>query len=198
MADTSRGEAGDPPTANDANTVPVVDAHSGDALGAAAGSSGLPTALLKASTTKTPAPAPELLRADAGNVEATTVAMERSGAERVVAQRVIMDRSGARTVEARSAQLDRSGVVQLESERAVMHGGTAFAVVAQEARVVRSRVLVNVGRSTHFDAETRVFLHIGPAASCAKPVVDGAGAAGFGAALGLVLFLLGAIRRLVR
>lgn len=192
MVETSRGSgaAGDPPTVNDANTVPVVEPDGGQVA-----ASGVPMALLKASTTKTPAPAAELLRADAGNVEATTVAMERSGAERVVGQRVVMDRSGARTVEARSAQLDRSGVVQLEAEHAVMQGGTAFAVVAEEARIVRSRVLINVARATQFDAETRVFLQVGPSAPCTKPAVGAAGAAGFGAAFALVTFLLGALRR---
>jgi hypothetical protein len=186
----AEGVAGDPPTINDANTVPVVAPDGGQ--GAA---SGVPTTLLKASTTKTPVPAAELLRTDAGNVEATTVAMERSGAERVVGQRVVMDRSGAQTVEARSAQLDRSGVVQLEAEHAVMQGGTAFAVVAQEARIVRSQVLINVARATQFDAETRVFLQVGPSAPCTRPVVGAAGAAGFGAAFALVAFLLGALRR---
>ena len=180
---SARSEAGEPPAVNDANTAPVVES------GAGAGSAPLPETILKASTTKTPTPAVELLRTEAGNVEATTVAMERSGAERVVGQRVIMTRGGAKTVEARSAQLDRSGVLSLKADRAVFQSSSVLAVAAQEARLVKGKALVVVSKGTTLDEGTRVFLHVGPTARCATPTVGAAGAAAFGVALGLVLAL---------
>ena len=193
---SGRGEAGEPPTVNDANTAPVVETD-----GAAAASADVPTTILKASTTKTPTPAAEVLRADAGDVEATTVSMERSGADKVTGQRVIMNRSGARTLEARSAQLDRSGVVTLQSEHAVLHGGSAVAVVAKEARIVKSKVLLLVGNQAELDAGSRVLIHVGSGTrggEAARPTLDALGAAGFGAGFGLVLVLLGALLRRAR
>src|SRR5918993_2196315 len=53
-----------------------------------------------------PTVATEMLRAEAGDVHATTVAMDRAGAEQVTAARVVMTNSGARTVEAHSAQVE--------------------------------------------------------------------------------------------
>ncbi|MBA2278136.1 MAG: hypothetical protein H0W06_10270, partial [Chloroflexia bacterium] len=60
-----------------------------------------PTAVVKSDTTKTPMPARELLRQDAGDLDADQVTMERSGAESIKAQRVSMDRSGAKVLETR-------------------------------------------------------------------------------------------------
>ncbi len=193
---SGRGEAGEPPTVNDANTAPVVEPD-----GTASVSSNVPTTILKASTTKTPTPAAEVLRADAGDVEATTVSMERSGADKVTGQRVIMNRSGARTVDARSTQLDRSGVVTLKSEHAVLHGGSAVTVVTKEARVVKSKVLLLVGNRAELDAGSRVLIHVGSGTrdgEAARPTLDTMGAAGFGAGFGLVLILLGALLRRVQ
>src|SRR5437763_13964376 len=65
----------------------------------------------KAGPENRPAAATELLRIEAGDVNAGTVTMERAGAEQVTAQRVVMTNSGARTVAARSVQIDRSGIL---------------------------------------------------------------------------------------
>ena len=89
-----------------------------------------------------PTVATELLRAEAGDVQATTVTMDRAGAEQVTAERVVMTNSGARTVEARSAQVDRSGILAVRSEKAVFSNSTAIAIATEEARIVRSRVLM--------------------------------------------------------
>ena len=188
------GEAGEPPTVNDVNTVPVMETGgTGDDT-----SSAVSTTILKASTTKTPTPAAEILRADAGDVEATTVSMERSGADKVTGQRVIMNRSGARTVETRSAQLDRSGVVTLKGEHAVLHSGSAVALIAKEARLVKSKALLLVANQAELDAGSRVFIHVGTArigGEAVRPTMDTAGATGFGAAFGLMVVLLGAFLR---
>jgi len=183
----------EPGTVNDANTVPAAAADGvpgGDAAGA-----GLPETVLKATATKEPILAREVLAADAGDVRATTVSMERSGADHVTAERVIMSRSGAQRLEARSAQLDRSGAVRVSAERVVMQAGSAVAVVAAEARLVKSRALVVVSRSTTLDESARVLVHIGPDAPGVKPTLDTRGAATFGAAFAVVLFLLRTLLR---
>lgn len=140
--------------------------------------------------TNTPLPGRRIVATDSGDVQGAIITMERSGAESVSGERVIMDRSGARTLEARSAQLDRSGVMTLKSEYAVMHGGSAVSVVADEARLVRSKALVVVASQATLDEDARVFLHIGPEATCSQPVLNTTSAAALGAAFALVLFLL--------
>ncbi len=137
----------------------------------------------------------KLIDTETTDVHAITATMERSGADKVVAERVIMNRSGARTLEARSAQLDRSGVMRLDSDHAVMHGGSAVAVIAGEARLVKSKSLVVVASQAMVDEDARVFLHIGPEATCSQPVMNGTSAAIFGAATALVFFLLRMLTR---
>ncbi len=192
---SSGRETGEPPAVNDANTAPVVDAGNGETPASA----DVPRTILKASTTKSPTEAAELLRADVGDVEATTVSMERSGADRVTGQRVIMSRSGAKTLEARSAQLDRSGVVSLRSEHTVLHAGSTVNVMAGEVRMVKSRALVLTTKQATVEEGSRILVYAGPASAGVKPALDAAGAAGFGAGFGLVLLLLGSlVRRLMR
>ncbi len=188
-----RGEAGEPSTVNDANTAPLVGAGDHPA------SPTPPAAILKASTTKSPTAAPELLRADAGDVEAVTVAMDRSGAERVAAQRVVMTNSGAKAVETRSAQLDRSGVVALRADHAVLHASSAVSVGADEVRLVKGRVGLVRAKTATVDPGARVLVYAGPAGPDLRPAVDAAGAAAFGAGIGVVLLRLGSLlRRTVR
>lgn len=151
--------------------------------------------IAKADTTRSPHLASELLRADAGDVSATTVTMDRSGAEHIEAQRVIMDRSGAQRLEARSAQLDRSGVVLLRSDRAVLHKGSVMVVTASEARLVKSRALAVVSGKTVVEGRVNTLVHVGPAEGDVRPVFDTVGALSFGAALGFTALFIG---RLVR
>jgi hypothetical protein len=151
--------------------------------------------VVKAAGTNEPLASRQLIGTETTDVHAITATMERSGADKVVGERVIMNRSGARTLEARSAQLDRSGVMRLDSDHAVMQGGSAMAVVADEARLVKSKALVVVASQAIVDEDARVFLHIGPEATCSQPVLNASGAAAFGAAAGLVLFLLRMLTR---
>lgn len=102
----------------------------------------VPVAVGKSGTSKTPEPTPELLRRDAGDVQAAHVAMERSGAESVKADRVTMESSGVQSMEVKSAQLDKSGVVMMHAERAVLHDSAAVVVSGEEVRLVNSRVVV--------------------------------------------------------
>lgn len=151
--------------------------------------------VVKEAGTNEPLASRRLIQTETTEVNAITATMDRSGADKVVGERVIMNRSGARTLEARSAQLDRSGVMHLDSDHAVMHGGSAVAVVADEARLVKSKALVVVASQAMVDEDARVFLHIGPEATCSQPVMNGTSAAAFGAAFGLVLFLLRLVTR---
>ena len=142
-----------------------------------------------------PTAAKELLRAEAGDVRAETVNMERAGAEQVTGERVVMNNSGARTVEARSAQVDRSGILIVNSDKAVFANSTVVAAITDEARIVRSPVLLLKTDRVAVEGEARVAVYAGPADASVKPLVDARGAAMFGAAVGVVLFLCGAIAR---
>jgi hypothetical protein len=146
-----------------------------------------------------PTVATEILRAEAGDVHATTVTMDRAGAEQVTAERIVMTNSGARTVEARSAQVDRSGILAVRSEKAVFSNSTAIAIATEEARIVRSRVLMLKADRVTIEAGTKVAIYAGPAGENMRPLADVRGAAAFGVGLGAVLLLLGPfLRRVLR
>src|SRR5690242_10812213 len=107
----------------------------------------VPVSIGKSGTSKSPEPTPELLRRDAGDVQAEHVAMERSGAESIKADRVTMESSGVQSMEVKSAQLDKSGVVMMHAERAVLHDSAVVVVSGDEARLVNSRaVIVGTGK----------------------------------------------------
>ena len=146
-----------------------------------------------------PTIATEILRAEAGDVHATTVTMERAGAERVTAERIVMTNSGARSVEARSAQVDRSGILAVRSDKAVFSNSTVIAIAAEEARIVRSRVLMLKADRATIEAGAKVAIYAGPAGENMRPLADVRGAAAFGVGLGAVLLLLGPfLRRVLR
>jgi hypothetical protein len=142
-----------------------------------------------------PTMAKELLRTDAGDVQAGTVLMERAGAEQVTGERVVMTNSGARTVEARSAQVDHSGILIVNGDKAVFSNSTVVAAMTGEARIVRSLVLLLKADRAEFEGEARIAVYAGPADASVRPLVDARGAAAFGAGLGIVLALCGAIAR---
>jgi len=145
-----------------------------------------------------PTVATEILRAEAGDVQATTVTMDRAGAEQVTAERVVMTNSGARTVEARSAQVDRSGILAVRSDKAVFSNSTAIAIATEEVRIVRSRVFALKAEQATIESGTRVAIYAGPADENMRPLADVRGAAAFGAGLGAVLLLGSLLRRLFR
>ena len=142
-----------------------------------------------------PTVATEILRAEAGDVQATTVTMDRAGAEQVSAERVVMTNSGARTVEARSAQVDRSGILAVRSDKAVFSNSTAVAIATEEARIVRSRVLMLKADRATIEAGAQVAIYAGPADENIRPLADVRGAVAFGAGLGAALLLLGSLLR---
>ena len=142
-----------------------------------------------------PTVATEILRAEAGDVDSTTVSMDRAGAEQVTAERVVMTNSGARTVEARSAQVDRSGILTVRSDKAVFSNSTAIAIATDEARIVRSRVFALKADRATIEPGTKVAIYAGPADENMRPLADVRGAAAFGAGLAVVLLLLGSLLR---
>jgi len=144
-----------------------------------------------------PAVATEILRAEAGDVRATTVAMDRAGAEQVTGERVVMTNSGARTVEARSAQVDRSGILAVRSDKAVFSNSTAIAIATEEARIVRSRVFMLKADRAAIEAGAQIAIYAGPPGETMRPLADVRGAAAFGAGLGVVLLVLGSLLRRV-
>ena len=144
-----------------------------------------------------PTVATEILRAEAGDVHATTVTMDRAGAERVTAERVVMTNSGARTVEARSAQVDRSGILAVRSDKAVFSNSTAIAIATEEARIVRSRVFILKADRATIESGAKVAIYAGPVDEKIQPLADVRAAAAFGAGLGVALLLLGSLLRRV-
>jgi hypothetical protein len=144
-----------------------------------------------------PTVATEILRAEAGNVDATTVSMDRAGAEQVTAERVVMTNSGARTVEARSAQVDRSGILAVRSGKAVFSNSTAIAIATEEARIVRSRVFALKTDRATIESGVKIAIYAGPPDDNVRPLADLRGAAAFGAGFGAVLLLLASLLRRV-
>jgi hypothetical protein len=144
-----------------------------------------------------PTVATEILRAEAGDVDAAMVSMDRAGAERVTAERVVMTNSGARTVEARSAHVDRSGILAVRSDKAVFSNSTAIAIATEEVRIVRSRVFALKADRATIESGARVAIYAGPVDENVRPLADIRGAAAFGAGLGAVLLVLGSLLRRV-
>jgi hypothetical protein len=159
--------------------------------------SGASEVVVSAGPENRPTIATEILRAEAGDVDAAMVSMERAGAERVTAERVVMTNSGARTVEARSAQVDRSGILAVRSDKAVFSNSTAIAVATEEVRLVRSRVFALKADRATIESGARVAIYAGPVDENVRPLADVRGAAAFGAGLGAVLLLLGSLLRRV-
>jgi hypothetical protein len=153
--------------------------------------------IVSANPENRPTLATEILRAEAGDVNATTVSMERAGAEQVTAERVVMNNSGARTVQARSAQVDRSGILAVRSDKAVFSNSTAIAISTDEARIVRSRVFALKANRATIESGAKIAIYAGPADENIRPLADVRGAVAFGAGLGVVLLLLVALLRRV-
>jgi hypothetical protein len=155
--------------------------------------------IVSADPEKRPTVATEILRAEAGDVDATTVSMDRAGAEQVTAERVVMTNSGARTVAARSAQVDRSGILAVRSDKAVFSNSSAIAIATEEARIVRSRVFALKADRATIESGAKIAIYAGPAGENMRPLADVRGAAAFGAGLGVVLLVLGSyLRRVFR
>jgi hypothetical protein len=154
-----------------------------------------PEVVAKADTTKQPIVARELLRSDAGTVDAGTVTMDRSGAESISAERVTMERSGSRTLEAKSVQMANSGVVMLNSDHTVLQGGSALFVKSRDARIVKSKAVALIAENAIVEGELKTLVHVGPASGNVKTFVDAKGAGALGVGLAVVLLLFGRLFR---
>ncbi len=150
----------------------------------------LPEVVVKANTTKSPTRASEMLRTDAGTIEAGTVSLERSGAERITAERAVVSNSGVRSLDARSAQFDRSGVLALQADKVVLQESSAVSIVANEVRLVGTKALFVKAVTLSGDEASGVIVAAG-SDGAVRPTVSSTGAAAFGVAIGLALVLLG-------
>lgn len=151
--------------------------------------------IVKSGPENRPTLATELLRTEAGDVQADAVTMERAGAEHVTAQRAIITNSGARTIDARSAQIDRSGILALNSEKAVLYNSSAVLAATGEARIVRGRVFALKADNAVIEGDAKIGIYAGPAAEHVRPLLDARGAAAFGAAFGAVVLFIGSLLR---
>ena len=166
-----------------------------DSNPAGAGSSVVSDVIISDGPEHTPAPASELLQADARDVQAQNVTMERAGAETITAERLVMNNSGARSIEVKSAQIDRSGILAAKSEKAVFHDSTVVAVSVDEARIVRGNVLLLRAEAVKVEGDAKIGVLAGPACEAVRPLISIQGAAAFGVAAGLVGWFLSAIVR---
>jgi hypothetical protein len=154
-----------------------------------------PEIVAKAGAAKSPVDGRELLRADAGNVQATAVTMDRAGAETVVADRVSMERSGTRTIETKSAQLDNSGVMFLKSDSAAVYKSSIAAVSANELRLSKSNALIASSRKSIVEGDFSTVFHIGPVSGDIRVLIDGKRILMLGAVIAAIFRLLGMATR---
>lgn len=120
-------------------------------------------------------------------LRATTVEINASSVADVHAERVDLTRSSAQRVEGRLVQLERAQAVRVEGTRIVAETTRVGGLIADQARFVRSRVVLVVSRQTEVSADSRVFVHIGPLRSSVRPTVATRTAVAFGAGFGLAL-----------
>ena len=120
-------------------------------------------------------------------LRATTVEIQRSSVEAVHAERVDLAHSSARQVEGRLVQLDQSRAIRVEGTRIVAESTRVGGLIADQARFVRSRVILVVARQAEVSADSRIFVHAGPLRSSVRPVVGTPTAAAFGVGVGLAL-----------
>jgi hypothetical protein len=118
----------------------------------------------------------------ARDVDATTVSITQGGARDIEATTVTLTQGGAASIRADEVHASSSGIGFVRADRLTLRqGGTAFAVVADEATV---------------DPEASVFLLIaGSTKGVVRPVLDWRAAAAFGASFAFVLGLLRRARR---
>jgi hypothetical protein len=148
----------------------------------------LPEAILKTDAYKTPTPTSELLGGDARDVRAESVVLEGSGAETITADRVSVTNSGTRSIDAKSVQVERSGVLALHGQNVVLQDSSAVSVTADEVRMVKGMALYVRAGKVVLDGDSRALVMDG---EDVRPVVSVQGAAAFGAAVAVVLMLLG-------
>lgn len=120
-------------------------------------------------------------------LRATTVKIGQSSVESVNAERVDLTGSRAQRVEGRLIQMDHSRAVRVEGTRVVAESSRVGGLIADQARFVRSRVMLVISRQTEVSADSRVLVHIGPLRPTIRPMVSTRTAAAFGASAGLAL-----------
>ena len=84
---------------------------------------------------------------------------------------------------------DPSRLAGVQYDHTVLHDGSAVVVQANEARIVKSRVLFLVAGSAQLEGESRVLLHLGGGKGTAA-VAGAAGASGLMAILFVIARLL--------
>ena len=121
------------------------------------------------------------------DLRATTVEIRDSSVDTVHAERVDLTGSRARQVEGRLVQLEQSQAIRVEGTRVVAESTRVGGLIADQARFVRSRVVLVISRQTEVSADSRILIHIGPLRSTVRPMVSTRTAAAFGAGAGLAL-----------
>jgi hypothetical protein len=137
----------------------------------------------------------ELLHADAGDVSATRVSLEESTAKSIKADHVTLNRSAVKDISAQTVQMTQAAAFQLTSGDTALHDSSAAVVSADRVDVFSSVVGVVRGPVNVGEGSTRIFLHVGPADSAARPTLNAQAALGLGAGFGAALVLLSRLLR---
>jgi hypothetical protein len=92
-------------------------------------------------------------------------------------------------------QLVNSGAVKVQAERAVVQNGGVVLLQADELRMVKSKAVVVTAGRMSTEGNVQSLVHIGPVEGEIRTVFTPQSAIGFGAGIGLVLFILGGLFR---
>jgi len=156
---------------------------------------GIRETLHKQPATREQVAATEVNRSNVRDVEAETVIITRGNVQTVTAERVTMERSAAKSIDAKSLQMDRSAAARLNSERVVLQGSSASQISTHELRMVRSQAGVIVAQNAHLE-ESRVLVLAGHAEGDVHTVLTARSAALLGAAFGASAAIVAALIRL--
>lgn len=120
-------------------------------------------------------------------LRATRAEISGSSVEDVQADRVDLTQGRARNIAAKMVQIRQASAIRVEGDRVVAEQTAVVGLIAGQARFVRSRIGVAISRQVELGTDSRIFVHIGPLSSAARPMVGTRTAAAFGAGLGLAL-----------
>ena len=140
--------------------------------------------------------ATELTEDEADRVEGELVVLQRSGAEQINAERVKLEQSGARAIDARSIRMDKSGALTMKGERVVLENGTAGQISAGSVRMVRSQAILIRAEKAQMEG-SRALILISKAEGDVQATFTPPTAVAFGAALGALLAVIGAVLKYV-
>jgi hypothetical protein len=139
--------------------------------------------------------ASELLHADVDSVTAERVSIEQSSAGAVSADHVAVNQSGVKSITASSATMTQSATLIFKGDDVAMHEGVVGVARAGRIDLIDSTAGVVAGPVTIGEGSARILVHLGPANSEVKPVLDARSAMALGAGFASTLVILSRMLR---